>query len=441
MGARRPATRFGRAAIVVRCIRGWRERRCRDAAARSGGCVDRGGDARYRPRHPCRALRIRPGADRGGRYLSGEPDVRRAGAGRRRSAGALCRDPATGGGGAWRGGMDRQRLAVVVFARTVLRGGGRADHRATDEGHRDPRPRPGARPGGGGRAGDRSQAAGREPDDRRPDAQRPVARGHAGQRAGARAVRGRNLSQHPPTGVVGDGRAAARHDRGRCDRRAVSVRIDHRRAQAPRDAGDRRGRGAHARHLYRGDRRHRCRRRCVVQRRDPHAAPASGCVARHIGAGIGRGRRSAAARRMAGMHRQGAIPRHRTAPVRPGRDDGVRPARRHRAARTPSRADDRERACPGLRVRSPCDAQRIAGGDLSPARGGTGAAAAVGVGRDRGRRDAAAPAPAGPVEVAVAPCPSRPATCGCCTRPATAASGRRRRRAVSRRSSSARTAR
>ena len=82
----------------------------------------------------------------------------------------------------------------------------------------------------------RREAARRKPDDRRPDAQRSVARRRARQRRGARAVRGRDLSDGPPDDLDRHRDARARPGRDRRARRAVPVRIDHRRAQDARDA-------------------------------------------------------------------------------------------------------------------------------------------------------------------------------------------------------------
>ena len=118
-------------------------------------------------------------------------------------------------------------------------------------GHVETRPIKGTRPRGVGpehdaraRAGaDRErQGSRREPDDRRPDAQRSVARLRAGHRAGVRAVRARALRHRPPPRLDRRRRARARARRARPAARGVSRRLDHRRAQGARDGDHRRAR-------------------------------------------------------------------------------------------------------------------------------------------------------------------------------------------------------
>src|SRR3546814_7575257 len=72
---------------------------------------------------------------------------------------------------------------------------------------------------------------------------------------------------------------------------------------------------------------------------------------------------------MGRMPRQGRVRHRRPAARRPDRDDGVRSARRDRAARPTPCTDEGERAGVRHPVRSPRDAQRIAGRDLPAARG------------------------------------------------------------------------
>ena len=77
-----------------------------------------------------------------------------------------------------------------------------------------------------------------------------------------------------------------------------------------------------------------------------------------------------------------------------------------------------------LRLRSPRRAQRVAGGDLPPARGRAGVRLLLAPQRRDRDRDArrCPPPPAGPVEVAIAPLPVAPPISACATRPATAPS-------------------
>ena len=57
--------------------------------------------------------------------------------------------------------------------------------------------------------------------------------------------------------------------------RAVSLRLDHRRAEDPRHGDHPRARGGAARRLYRRHRPFRAGRRCAVQRRHPHRRASS----------------------------------------------------------------------------------------------------------------------------------------------------------------------
>ena len=88
------------------------------------------------------------------------------------------------------------------------------------------------------RAGWSGQGQGRKPDDRRPDAQRSVARGPGGQRAGGAALCHRELSHRPPDGFHRARHFERRDGRARHDPCAVPLRIDHWRAQDPGDGTD-----------------------------------------------------------------------------------------------------------------------------------------------------------------------------------------------------------
>ena len=90
--------------------------------------------------------------------------------------------------------------------------------------------------------------------------------------AGPRTVHGRNLSDGPPDDLNrhrATGRGGTRAQR--CAARDFPVRLDHRRAQNPRDGNHRRDRNRPARGLYRQHRADRCGWRCRLQCRDPHA--------------------------------------------------------------------------------------------------------------------------------------------------------------------------
>ena len=172
---------------------GWRTR---SPARRSGGRLDRDGR-----RRESRATTISPRRSEVREHLFAGDfyqanltfgcDVRLLG----HAAGCLCAaSPPVAG----RVGRDRSpsgRLAAVAEPRAILHDSRPDDRGQADERHGAPRRAdPDAGPGRDRRSRGRPQAAGRESDDRRLAAQRSGARRRAGHGRGARAVRGRDLS-------------------------------------------------------------------------------------------------------------------------------------------------------------------------------------------------------------------------------------------------------
>ena len=137
------------------------------------------------------------------------------------------------------------RVAAELVARAVRPGHRRPGARdQADQGHdaraaatpdEDERLRAGA--------GQRPEVPRREPDDRRPAAQRPVDGLRARHRRGAGADGGRVLHDGAPARLDRPRPARRRRHDGRRAARAVPGRVDDRRAEAADDAGDRGGRG------------------------------------------------------------------------------------------------------------------------------------------------------------------------------------------------------
>ena len=100
-------------------------------------------------------------------------------------------------------------------------------------------------------AGARAEVPQREPDDRRPAAQRPVDGLRAGQRRGAGPDARRVLPERPPARLDGARPAARRRHHGRGAARALPGRLDDGRAQAAHDGDHRRRRGLAARGVRR----------------------------------------------------------------------------------------------------------------------------------------------------------------------------------------------
>ena len=115
-----------------------------------------------------------------------------------------------------------------------------------------------------GRPRDAPEGPRRERDDRRPRAQRPLARVRAGDGARAVAVRGRVAPDRPPARLDRDRSARPRPRRSRPRGGGVRPGLDDRRAQGARDAADRAARAGAPRPL---------RRRLRLAR--PRTAPAT----------------------------------------------------------------------------------------------------------------------------------------------------------------------
>ena len=159
-------------------------------------------------------------------------------------------------------------LDVAGTVPAVARRSGRD---AADQGHAPARGRSGGGPAPGRRTGRQRKGSRRERDDRRPAAQRSLARRAAGHRGRAGLMRARELRLGPSPGLVRDGAVA---QRCRCARPAGGLfprRFDHRRAEDPRDGDHPCARTGPARRLLRQHRPFRFRRQPRQQHRDPHA--------------------------------------------------------------------------------------------------------------------------------------------------------------------------
>ncbi|KGW51939.1 putative para-aminobenzoate synthase, component I [Burkholderia pseudomallei MSHR684] len=253
----------------------------RVARRRLGRAVGGGRRARDEER---RARRVRCGDRRRarcaarGRFVSDQLHVPAAFRCVRRAARAVS-PPA----GAPAGALRRARRAAgrrvdrVVLARAVRREDGRVAARAADERHRASLGRSARGCGRRALSRERCEESRRERDDRRSAAQR--SRAHRAHRIGdgAGVVLGRAVCVGVADDVDGRGGHRRRRDVRRRAARALSVRLDHGRAEAQDDATDRCARDDAARALYGRDRLARCGGACGRRRACRRRVRAGAC--------------------------------------------------------------------------------------------------------------------------------------------------------------------
>ena len=257
--------------------RAWlRQQLARPASPALPPCV-RPARGRRRRRAPHGARRADPRLPRGRRRLPGQPraPARRARARARRCARAVSRARRGRARAVRRADRGRWRDRDLRLARAVPRLGRRSDRDPADQGHAT------AHADRRRRARGLAEGRRRAPDDRRPRAQRP--RPDRRDRLGRASTSSATSSSCPalyhkvsrvsarPRAGTGYGGAAARD---------VPGRLDHRRAEGPRDAAHRRARARAARPVLRRARllRRRAARSISRSRSGSACSPAPSCA-------------------------------------------------------------------------------------------------------------------------------------------------------------------